>query len=182
MAAAAAVALLGGCSGEQRDLPKAESDTWGDPPAAASAAKIGAPGSACPLPVTFDLAADWSPEGVEDGLFDQGGFALRCEIDAKPAGHLGFLRVWTGPGADSAAALETFVKAEQGTAAITDRRTRPHKLGTEATYMDVENERPERVLAVFTTQGIVILTLGGADTEEHKAMLPAYVLASRTIA
>ncbi|MEV4349546.1 lipoprotein [Actinoplanes sp. NPDC049596] len=181
-------ALTGGCSAaKDADDSKgaqqaAEADAWGDPPAAASAGKIGA---ACPLPVTFDLAGEWAPEGVEDGLFDQGGFDLRCEIDAKPAGHLGFLRVWTGPGTDPAAALETFVKAEAGTAPITDRRTRTTRLGdlpaVETTYLDTENERPERVLAVAAGDGIVILTLAGVDTGEHKAMLPAYVLARQTI-
>ncbi|MFF5079954.1 lipoprotein [Actinoplanes sp. NPDC000266] len=183
VAAAVAVALLSGCSGGSSDPDRATAkDAWGDPPAAAPAAKIGAPGTACPLPITFDVAGEWSPEAVEDGLFDQGGFALRCEIDAKPAGHLGFLRVWTGHGTDPAAALEAFVKAEQGTAAITGRRTRSGPASAETTYLDVENDRPERVLAFSTGPDIVILTLGGADTEEHEDMLPAYVLARDTMA
>ncbi|WP_335940110.1 lipoprotein [Streptomyces sp. PTD5-9] len=71
---------------------------------AAKGGTVGGAGSACPLPVVFDLAASWKPKAVgidpdseiAAALGVRGGTALVCEIDAKPAGHLGYLRVWQG--------------------------------------------------------------------------------------
>src|SRR5690349_6690088 len=88
---------------------------WRDDTApAASAAKLGGAGTPCALPVTFDLARSWLAKPVPDGLGTQGGFALACEVDAKPAGHIGFLRVWAGgPATDTpAAALKRFLAAD----------------------------------------------------------------------
>ena len=41
--------------------------------------------------------------------------------------------------------------------------------------------KEQRALAVTTKRGPVVLHLGGLDTEEHRAMLPAYELAKRTL-
>jgi hypothetical protein len=65
--------------------PSATAETSGRHDAAASSGgTIGAAGSACELPVTFDLAKSWKAEAVEAPL-SQGPVTLACEIDAKPA-------------------------------------------------------------------------------------------------
>ncbi|NUO43433.1 MAG: hypothetical protein HOV82_15530, partial [Streptomyces sp.] len=71
-----------------------------------SGGRVGAAGSACLLPVGFDLAAEWKADAIDgsaadaeaDGggaaevdedmasLLRQGPVTLVCEIDAKPAG------------------------------------------------------------------------------------------------
>lgn len=161
------------------------------PPAAGAA--LGGPGTACRLPVSFAVAKEWKPSAIEDpenpefaALTRQGPATVRCEVDAKPAGHVGYLRVWTAGKGPARAALEGFVKAEKGTSAVSYRETKAGALpATEVTYT-VHNEvmgetKEERALAVATPEGAVILHLGGLDTEEHRAMLPAYELARTTL-
>jgi hypothetical protein len=170
---------------------------------------IGPSGSACQLPVTFDIAEEWTAESVDagaasaktsgggeddlggevaDALLHQGPVTAACEVDAKPAGHIGFLRVWTGaPGDDDArAVLKAFVAAEGGTskAKYHDFTTGDLK-GVEVEYLFtsklLDETKPERALAVTTTNGPVVVHLGGLDSGEHRAMLPAYELAKRTL-
>ncbi|MFB7588148.1 lipoprotein [Streptomyces sp. NPDC056169] len=170
--------------------PKATAGT-----AAVAAGKpLGGPGTACALPVSFALAEKWEPEAIEDpenpefvALTRQGPATVRCEVDAKPAGHVGYLRVWTTRGEGPArAGLEAFVKAEKGSSAVVYRETKAGALpATEVTYTvhnDVmEETKEERAFAVATPQGTVIVHLGGLDTAEHRAMLPAYELARTTL-
>jgi hypothetical protein len=174
---------------------------------AARGGTIGGPGSACRLPVTFALAEKWKPEStvpdstgssaspaddlaaeIADALLHQGPVTAVCEVDAKPAGHLGFLRVWTGePGdADARSVLQAFVGAEKGASHATYRAFRTGGLsGTEVEYRVtselLEETKTERALAVGTPDGPVVVHLGGLDDEEHRAMLPAYELAKSTL-
>jgi hypothetical protein len=172
---------------------------------AARGGSIGADGSACELPVTFDIAEFWKAEAIDsasqegdtgdeltdelaDALLHQGPVTMACEVDAKPAGKIGFLRVWTGkPGnADARAVLEEFVTAESGASGATYRTFKAGELtGAEAEYVTtsevLEETKKERALAVTTPDGPVVLHLGGMDTEEHEAMLPAYELAKSTL-
>ncbi|KQX13736.1 hypothetical protein ASC82_07280 [Streptomyces sp. Root431] len=167
------------------------------PEASASAvagASLGGPGTACALPVSFTLAEQWEPEAVKDpenpdfaALMRQGPATVRCEADAKPSGHVGYLRVWTAEGKGPArTTLEGFVKAEKGSSAAVYRETKAGTLpATEVTYT-VHNEvmeetKEERAFAVATPKGTVIVHLGGLDTAEHRAMLPAYELARTTL-
>ncbi|MFB7357791.1 lipoprotein [Streptomyces gardneri] len=160
--------------------------------AAPSGASLGGPGTACALPVSFALAEKWKAEAVEDpenpefaALTRQGPATVRCEVDAKPAGHIGYLRVWTAGKGPARAALEGFMKAEEKATAVTYRETKAGALpATEVTYT-VANElvgdpKDERAFAVATPKGTVIVHLGGLDTAEHRAMLPAYELAKST--
>ncbi|MFB7606743.1 lipoprotein [Streptomyces gardneri] len=160
--------------------------------AAPSGASLGGPGTACALPVSFALAEKWKAEAVEDpenpefaALTRQGPATVRCEVDAKPAGHIGYLRVWTAGKGPARAALEGFMKAEEKATAVTYRETKAGALpATEVTYT-VANElvgdpKDERAFAVSTPKGTVIVHLGGLDTAEHRAMLPAYELAKST--
>ena len=162
--------------------------------AAAAGKPLGGPGTACALPVSFALAEQWEPEAIKNpedpdfaALTRQGPATVRCEVDGKPAGHVGFLRVWTAAGKGPArASLEAFVKAEKGSSAASYRETKAGTLpATEVTYT-VHNEvmeetKEERAFAVATPKGTVIVHLGGIDTEEHRAMLPAYELARTTL-
>ncbi|WP_405865051.1 lipoprotein [Streptomyces sp. NBC_00005] len=174
---------------------------------------IGASGSACELPVTFDIAKDWTAEAVDagaakdkasgsgtadpedelgeevaDALLHQGPVTAACEVDAKPAGNIGFLRVWTGePGDDDArTVLEAFVAAEDGTSKAQYRNVKAGDLdGAEVAYQYtskiLDETKQEHALAVTTASGPVVLHLEGLDTEEHRAMLPAFELAKRTL-
>ncbi|MDI9835512.1 lipoprotein [Streptomyces sp. KAU_LT] len=204
-------AVLTGCSGGSGEEPEedgrasASAEASGAGAGAAkSGGSVGAAGSACELPVTFDIAASWKPKAVEtkpaggddelarelaDALLHQGPVTAACEIDAKPAGNIGFLRVWTGePGdADARSVLKEFVAAEKGAEKAVYRtfEAADGVTGAEVTYQYtskiLEETKEERALAVTTKRGPVVLHLGGMDTEEHRAMLPAYELARRTL-
>ncbi|MFE7233842.1 lipoprotein [Streptomyces sp. NPDC001231] len=201
--------LLGGaltaCSGAPREgasTVRATEATGTTGAAARSGGTIGARGSVCELPVTFDIAEDWkavavdptaagdSPAGEEvvDALLRQGPVTTVCEVDAKPAGHIGFLRVFTGPpgAGDARTVLRAFVAAEEDVSEETYRSFTAGGLeGAEVEYVRtselLDESKKERALAVGTAQGPVVLHLGGMDTEEHQQMLPAYELARRTL-
>ncbi|MGW0826787.1 lipoprotein [Streptomyces sp. NPDC002845] len=194
--------LLTGCSGAATGDDAKPSTSTAPQTAealATSGGTIGAAASPCELPVTFDIAEGWKAEAVDTGgdaaeeLFDaiarQGPVALVCEIDAKPAGNIGFLRVWTGdPGDDDArAVLEAFMADEDGTS---DKRYRTFETeagvpGVEVEYLHtvelLDEAKEESAFAVATPDGPVVVHLGGLDTEEHKQMLPAYELAKQTL-
>ncbi|CCK25147.1 hypothetical protein BN159_0768 [Streptomyces davaonensis JCM 4913] len=189
--AAVLVVLLAGCSSgaEDNDAKASASPSAAakDSSVADSGRSLGAKGSDCELPVTFDIAEEWTAESVEAPL-DQGPVSLACEVDAKPAGNIGFLRAWTGePGDDDArAVLEAFVAAQGGVSKEKYGEFGAGDLdGAEVTYLYsnelLEETKEESALAVVTAQGPVVLHLGGLDTEEHRAMLPAFELAKKTL-
>ncbi|MFL5999483.1 MAG: lipoprotein [Streptomyces sp.] len=168
--------------------PSATAETSApDDTAATGGGTIGAAGSACELPVTFDIAKSWKAEAVQ-APFSQGPVSLACEIDAKPAGNIGFLRVWAGKSgdADSRTVLEAFLAAENG---VTKEKYRTFTTGgvsgVEVEYLYtselLEETKKESAFAVTTADGPVVVHLGGLDTEEHEEMLPAYELARRTL-
>ncbi|MFE6286327.1 lipoprotein [Streptomyces sp. NPDC057877] len=185
--------MLTGCAGEDGDGSRegrasaSPSEPESSASTVASGGTLGGPGSACELPVTFELAAKWTAEAVRAPL-EQGPVALVCEVDAKPAGSIGFLRVWTGaPGADEArSVLEAFLKAEGGTSEEEySAFTADGMSGTEVEYRYtsefLDEPKTERALAVTTPDGPVVLHLGGLDDAEHADMLPAYELARRSL-
>ncbi|MEU0982726.1 lipoprotein [Streptomyces sp. NBUL23] len=169
---------------------------------AAKGGRLGGAGSACELPVTFDLAARWKPKAVAfepdsdpDPVLDalaelaeQGTVQMVCEIDAKPAGHIGFLRVWRGAASedDPQAVLRAFVAddPQAGKAAYTQVRAGA-LAAAEVAYTGhselLDEPKKQRAFAVKTPDGPVVVHLGGLDTEEHTAMLPAYELAKRSL-
>ncbi|MFJ3162107.1 lipoprotein [Streptomyces kanasensis] len=166
---------------------------------AAKGGTLGAPGSACPLPVTFDVAAAWVPKRIKPvddpdlrDLLDQGTVTIVCEIDAKPAGNIGFLRVWTD--GDAAASprevLESFVAGDDSPGSVVHRDVElaedPALPAAEVTYVVtsplLDERKKVRALAVVTPAGPVVLELGGLDTDEHEGMLPAYELAKGSLA
>ncbi|MEW2260163.1 lipoprotein [Streptomyces sp. NPDC047869] len=210
-------AVMSGCAGSsgadgkgRSDSPaKAEATTGAAAGTAASAGTIGAAGSACELPVSFDLAKHWKAKGIDAGaemskaskgsdslsgdlaeaFLRQGPVTTACEIDAKPAGNIGFLRVWTGkPGdADARTVLREFLAAEDNVSEekYHSFRTAAGVAGVEVEYLYtsklLEETKKETALAVGTPDGPVVLHLGGMDTAEHEEMRPAYELAKRTL-
>ncbi|MEV8200393.1 lipoprotein [Streptomyces sp. NPDC079141] len=201
-AVALAVVLTGCSAGAEDDAKAAESTSASAASVARSGGSLGAKGSDCELPVTFDIAEEWTAEAVDgsteadgelaeelaDALLHQGPVTAACEVDAKPAGNIGFLRVWTGePGDDDArTVLKAFVAAEDGVSKERYRTfTTGGLTGAEVEYLYtseiLEETKEERALAVTTPRGPVVLHLGGLDTEEHRAMLPAYELAKKTL-
>ncbi|MEU0335098.1 lipoprotein [Streptomyces sp. NPDC006193] len=214
---AALVAVLGGCAessdGDGRKQASASPSAGGAKAggtAAASGGTIGAAGSACELPVNFDIAEHWKAKPIdaakelaeasegEDGdlggdlaeaLLRQGPVTTACEIDAKPAGNIGFLRVWTGKAgkADARGVLRAFVAAEDGAgkAAYRSFTTGGGVPAVEVEYLHtsklLDETKKESAFAVSTPDGPVVLHLGGLDSEEHEEMRPAYELAKRTL-
>ncbi|MEO3745370.1 lipoprotein [Plantactinospora sp. B5E13] len=206
--AALTVGLVAGCADDPKPSPgdaaaaanptatsTAPGAPWYDDVApAAAATKVGPKGAGCELPVTFDLPAQWKPKPIEfhpelAELIQQGGSTAVCEIDAKPAGNIGFLRVWIvdrGAVIGARKGLEEFLAAQ---GKLTDLQYRDTLAGplraTEATYLEGSELTGEskrgRALVAATRYGTVLITLGGMDTEEFEAMLPAYQLAKQTI-
>jgi hypothetical protein len=209
--------VLTGCSESAEDgdakpsASAAESATADAKDAVKSGGSVGAAGSACELPVTFDTAEKWQPEAIEtetpgggsgseedelaaelaEGLLHQGPFTAACEIDAKPAGNIGFIRVWTGEAGakdgEAEALLKEFVAAEgnTGKAEYSEFSSDSGVLGTEVAYLytseALEETKKERAFVTVTPDGPVVVHLGGLDTQEHENMLPAYELAKRTL-
>lgn len=189
--------VLAGCSeageAEKKGGSKTSTSASTQPSTSASATRaasggtIGAAGSACELPVTFDLARSWTAESVEAPL-RQGPVSLACEVDAKPAGNIGYLRVWSGEtsDADAQTVLKAFVAAEDGASQARYRSFKTGELtGAEVEYLYtselLDEKKKESAFAVVTAEGPVVVHLGGLDTEEHEEMLPAYDLARSTL-
>ncbi|MFC9942363.1 lipoprotein [Streptomyces pratensis] len=198
--AALATVVLAGCSSQSGGGDTGKNGDGAPSKAAESGAvekgvTLGAPGSACELPVTFDLATGWKPEAVEVDpgsefaeLGQQGSATMVCEIDAKPAGNIGYIRVWQAEGSGTAprAALEDFVAGDANASAASYEVTEAGAVAAaEVTYTvrtELSDERKkERAFAVATPEGPVVVHLGGLDSQEHEEMLPAYELARNTL-
>ncbi|MFE6038462.1 lipoprotein [Streptomyces sp. NPDC056452] len=204
VAVLAAVALAGcsssgsGSSGTEPASGATDSADSAGTDAAEPVAKgvtLGGTGSPCALPVTFDLAADWKPAAVEvepgsdlAALGEQGTVTMVCEIDAKPAGNIGYLRVWQGKPSDGdpRKVLEAFVADDPNASEATYTQTKAGSLAAAEVGYTVNSElldepKTERAFAVTTPEGPVVVHLGGLDSEEHQQMLPAYELAKKTL-
>ncbi|MFF4247612.1 lipoprotein [Streptomyces sp. NPDC001822] len=186
---ATATATATGKNGDSAPAEAAESAP------AKKGGSLGGAGTACELPVTFDLAAGWKPQAVEvepgsdlAALGQQGSATMVCEIDAKPAGNIGYLRVWRGRASedDPRSALEDFVAGdEHATEAAYEEMEAGAVAAVEVTYTvhaeALDERKPERAFAVATPEGPVVVHLGGLDSTEHRQMLPAYELAKSTL-
>ncbi|WP_326817252.1 MULTISPECIES: lipoprotein [unclassified Streptomyces] len=193
--AAVSVAVTGCTSSAQDDGGKAAPKPRAAAESAMKGGSVGGSGSACALPVTFDLAASWKPEAVQviedDALSDlgkQGPVTLVCEIDAKPAGNIGFLRVWTGDRTDDTPrqVLKAFLAADPNAAEATYTDVKAGSLTAAEVGYTVSSElldepKKERAFAVPTPSGPVVVHLGGLDSQEHEEMLPAYELAKKSV-
>jgi len=155
-------------------------------PGGVVAGAVGAAGSGCELPVTFPVADKWKPKAVDvaddDPLAElarKGSLRMVCEIDAKPAGHIGFIRVWSNP--------KTTVPREALKPLLTEAKTRKVSYtpftagGKEAVEVAFEQHQEladgyvkRRAFGVPTGGGVIVVELGGLDNEEYAGMLPAY--------
>ncbi|GAB7037041.1 MULTISPECIES: lipoprotein [Catenuloplanes] len=172
--------------------PSASSAPPAAPAGAAEAARVGAADSGCTLPVSFGIAASWTPKAVDTAALGpdlaaalgKGGMVPVCEIDAKPAGNIGFIRVYTGEHGDLRATLTSFAGPGAQAPAFTDLQI-GGKPAVEITYT-VKSEldgtvEQETAFAVPTSRGVVAVALEAFDDEEHAAMLPAYQLAKSSL-
>ncbi len=188
-----------GTQGFQNALAKLETYCPSGTPGASTApggvvnGAVGAKGSGCELPVTFSVAPKWKPKAVavedDDPLAElarRGPLRMACEIDAKPAGLTGFLRVWIDPatGGDARGALK---------ALLTGGKTRkvgytPVKIGgrdgRELRYQSfselMEEYTDRRAFAVPTPGGAVVVELSGLESDDP-AMQSAYEQAKSTL-
>lgn len=203
--AMSAIGMLSGCAGAAEDSSRAGSATasaipvatgapwYDDVQAAEAATQVGATGTPCELPITFSVPAKWKVEPIElsgelAGLATMGGATARCEIDAKPAGNIGFLRVWVVDqrGVEARKGLEAFLAAVGETTEFQYRDTKAGPLDVvEVTYLQksglIGDDRRARALGVVTPSDTVLITLGGIDTEEFEGMLPAYALLKQSL-
>ncbi|MER5702088.1 lipoprotein [Micromonospora sp. NPDC002296] len=162
--------------------PVAAGPPWYDEVAPATAGTtVGPEGTACPLPMTFSVPPEWKVKAVKSGTDYRAGPALLlCEIDAKPAGNIGFLRVW---GIEEAAPLNPQVTVDKFLAEYSSKAEDPRYRRTKAGPLDsfeatwTEEGSRKRAIVVSNPHGRLMLTLGGTDDEEFEAMLPAYQLA-----
>ncbi|MFE1767088.1 lipoprotein [Streptomyces angustmyceticus] len=188
LGAVVAMGVLGGCT-----------FGWGEDEKKVAEKKLGDKGTACELPVHFAPETSWKATALTRATVDrmgplghQGPLTPACELDAKAAGHIGFLTVWSGtkgaaaPGGSPRALVKTFVAAEHFESNVRIREVKAGGLpAAEADYTVTDlaagEIRPERALAVMTGHGGVVLHLGGLNAGEHKAMLPAFELAKKTL-
>lgn len=166
--------------------------------------RLGAAGSACELPVAFDLPPLWKPKAVNlkdlgelADLYRNGPFAAVCEVDAKPAGEVGFLRVYTAPGREGSPRghLEAFIAGENPDARkagnfevrkvdYTDATIggEPASVVTyEAYNKSLENASKYSAFALNTPKGAVVVKLSPFGADEHANVLPAFELARKTL-
>jgi hypothetical protein len=202
----AVVLTLTGCASDEPE-PAAPPAV---PPAATSAAaapateaapkgeSIGAKGSECELPLEFRMAADWKPSAVDAkslgelaALAKVGDFTVVCEIDAKPAGSIGFIRVHVAKGLSGAPRehLASFVKADGKAKEVSGEKYSDVQIaGAQAAevtwevYNKVADQRTRyTAFALNTKAGAVVVRLAPFDEGEHTGMLPAYELAKQTV-
>ncbi|GLW33090.1 lipoprotein [Actinoplanes regularis] len=187
LAALAALALTGcGSEGE-----KTSTEAVTTAAATPAGPRVGAAGSGCELPVSFSLATDWKPKKVTvtdeellAALTKKGPFTMACEVDAKPAGNLGFIRIWTGEQAELRPSLEAFIGADAQQAKFTELQV-GGKPALEVDYqlksqLDGSLEQ-ERAFVLDAGKGLVAVTLDSVDSDEYKEMLPAYELARTSL-
>lgn len=134
--------------------------------------------------MTSDVAAKWVPEPVSAEAAEAFGGPNRvaCEIDAKPAGILGFVRVYLATQADPRAALQAHATGTgpQATDQRFRRITTPAGAGWEIGYRS--DETLARAFAVPAGTGTVVVEWRGVDEDEHRSGRPAYVLARTSLA
>ncbi|MCE7010862.1 lipoprotein [Kibdelosporangium philippinense] len=188
----AVAALTAACSSEPTPQSNPTPTQQSSKPEATSAGRLGGADTPCKLPVSFELAAKWKPKPIENmddlgSLVKQGGFNAVCEIDAKPAGIIGFLRIWTSTKTSPPRqALDDYLADDKN---ITVPEYSEVKVAsttaTEVSYVrdnpTAEVKKRERILSVPTPSGAVLITVGGFDDDEHAAMLPAYELAKKSL-
>ena len=151
---------------------------WSDAAPAVAGGKTG-PGTACPQALTFDVPAGWKLTGdfTAVGGLTLGGLDLVCELDGKPAGVLGIMRVFKGATGDLRAIGARYVADWAPTA--TEVEYRDAKVGpadgVEISFRSLDHYT--RDFLVESGPTVYLVDWGGLDSDAHTAGLPAYVLA-----
>ncbi|MEV6672237.1 lipoprotein [Streptomyces sp. NPDC051162] len=158
--------------------------------------RIGNAGTACELPVSFMATKAWKQSCLsrEDGellgkLSGHKTFRGALELDAKPAGNIGFIRVWTADAMNDKTprqVLEAFMSEEKKVKDQEYTETKAGELPAAEVLYKVDSvlsdgPKQERALAVTTPKGVMVVHLGGFDTQEYQEMLPAYETAKKTM-
>ncbi|MDI6105634.1 lipoprotein [Actinoplanes sp. NEAU-A12] len=166
--------------------------------------RLGAAGSACDLPVAFDLVALWKPEAVDidefgelASMYRNGSFEVVCEVDAKPAGDIGFLRVYVSKSSagDPRSSLESFVAADfpearkAGNLEVRQPKYTELTIGgqpaAEATWesynKSMDHLSKYSAFALKTPRGAVVVRLSPFGADEHPEVLPAFELAKKSL-
>ncbi|PRX22489.1 lipoprotein [Actinoplanes italicus] len=196
----AVVLTLNGCASDKIQAPTGApaSSAIETAPAAEKGESIGADGTPCEMPLSFDAAADWKATAVDAktlgelaGLAKVGDFTVVCEIDAKPAGSIGFIRVHVADGLSGLPRehLAAFVKADgTGKEISGETYTDVQIAGAQAAevtweaYSQVADQRTKyTAFALNTKAGAVVVRLAPLDEGEREGMLPAYELAKQTV-
>jgi hypothetical protein len=187
-----------GTDGFEAALEKLETYCPSDSPSgpaapAAAGGAVGAKGSACPLPVTFTLPAEWEAKTVqvEDDnplaeLLRRGPLKLGCEIKAQPVGVIGFLRVWVAPksAGGAKAMLKAYLEGEKFRKATYQQVKIGDRKGVEARF-EVYSELTEtydarRAFAVVAPGGVTVVELSGLEADDP-AMQSGYELAMSSL-
>ncbi|MFB7937299.1 lipoprotein [Streptomyces sp. NPDC056049] len=191
-----AAALLTACGTPQEQAPEQAAPAAASTPATKSPTPsaspsavraVGGAGTPCVLPVSFSLSEDWETKAVEApenpdfaDLVKQGPATVVCEAKAEGTPHIGFLRVWTAPKGPVRPTLDAFVKADKSKGiALTDLGVGraggvPAVEARYSVFSELTEEwRAERAFAVTTPKGVVVVELGGLDSEEDD-MVAAY--------
>jgi hypothetical protein len=160
-----------------------EPAVWGEPVPADPVGKAG-PGSACPQTLFFDVPAKWKLTGdfsAAGGLI-AGGLTLVCELDGKPAGVPGIMRVFRGPRGDLRTVAERFRADWAPNATGVDYRdTVIGPGGTSGLEVYFRNQgHDNREFLVISGELVFLVDWGGFDEEAHAAGMPAYVLARQS--
>ncbi|WP_132125240.1 lipoprotein [Actinocrispum wychmicini] len=153
---------------------------------------VGGSGSPCALPVTFAHAKQWKVQSIPPDAaksFTIGSFGPVCELDGKPAGVLGMIRVWQGgkPGENVESQLKLFADGDKSKDSEQPKLT-PVKLtgvdAMEAAYQRSLDGVKHREYAIAVQAGgkVVVVKVGGIDQETLDEMMPAYLLARQTLA
>lgn len=158
--------------------------------------RIGNAGSACELPVSFMATKGWKPSCLsrEDGellgkFSGHKTFRGALELDAKTAGNIGFIRVWTADamsGKTPRQVLEAFMAEEKKVKEQEYTEIKAGELPAAEVVYKVDSilaDEPKResAFAVTTPKGVMVVHLGGFDSQEHQEMLPAYETAKKTM-
>jgi hypothetical protein len=158
----------------------------------ASGGRVGAAGSPCELPVSFQLGDQWQAESVDaeggplEDLARVGSLTMACEIKGRSAGYIAFLRVWIGPSSAGGPrqALAEYLGNEQGEKPMWSDLTLGGAPATEVVYSQhnelLDEVRTKRAFAVKTPTGVAVVTLDGLEAQED-AVVAAFELAKKTL-
>lgn len=198
--AAVAVVAVAGCSepAPAGPSPSAPAKAAVESAATAAGVRVGDAGSGCEMPLSFEVATGWKPAAIDvkalgelAALAKVGDFAVLCEIDAKPAGHIGFLRVYHAEGLSGRPRehLATFIEDGTRGQEISNATYRDLTLGAqqgaEVTWQSydkgLDHHGKYSAFALNTRTGAVIVQLSPFGADEYPAMLPAFQLAGQSL-